>query len=295
MESASTLVECGLVQILCAVFLLLFKILGNSVTYNYKETLHQHYEDHSGSHFQSRAKVIPLVHVDVASIVLYAITGVLLLCLSSRTKNLCLILSVNISTLLSLFGASGLTIFALVAILSDPSEGTPVNLLQAIFVLLNSLVMLIATMVSTMEIWRISFYSSNAAMDSLTNVNVNVRGNRSPPSGPRSTLQVANERNTPSSQPAEANVSQHFTPDAKSGEDENGEAPPPYHIATGKFPCKHCRFTAKNKNNFIEHFQRRPDHWSCLFCKRRFTTFKDYSRLAPNASLTCLLHHPQRD
>ena len=100
MESASTLVKCGFVQILCAISLLLFKILGNSVTYNYKETLHQH--------FQSRAKVIPLVHVDVASIVLYAITGVLLLCLSSRTKNLCLILSVNISTLLSLFGASGL-------------------------------------------------------------------------------------------------------------------------------------------------------------------------------------------
>ena len=228
MESASTLVKCGFVQILCAVSLLLFKIFGNSVTYNYRETLHQH--------FQSRAKVIPLVHVDVAAIALYAITGVLLLCLSSRTKNLCLILSVNISTLLSLVGASGLTIFALVAILSDPSEGTPANLLQAIFVHLNSLVMLTATMVSTMEIWRISFYSSNAAMDSLTIVNVNVRGNRSLRSGPRSTLQVANERNTPSSQPAENNFSQHFTTDARSEEDENGEAPPPYHIATGKFP-----------------------------------------------------------
>ena len=126
MESASTLVKCGFVQILCAISLLLFKVLGNSVTYNYKETLHQH--------FQSRAKVILLVHVDSAAIALY----VLLLCLSSRTKNLCLILS--ISTLLSLFGASGLTIFALVAILSDPSEGTPANLLQAIVVLLNSLV-----------------------------------------------------------------------------------------------------------------------------------------------------------
>ena len=89
-------------------------------------------------------------------------------------------------------GAS-LIVFALVAIsaIRDPSEGIPANLLQAIFVLLNSLVMLIATMVSTMEIWQISFYSSNAAMDSLTNVHVSVTGNRGPPGGPRSTLQVA--------------------------------------------------------------------------------------------------------
>ena len=192
-------------------------------------------------------------------------------------------------------GAS-LIVFALVAIsaIRDPSEGIPANLLQAIFVLLNSLVMLIATMVSTMEIWQISFYSSNAAMDSLTNVHVSVTGNRGPPGGPRSTLQVANERNSPSSQPAEDNFSQNFTTDARSEEDI-GESPPPYHIATEKFPCKHCRFTATNKNNFVEHFQRRPDHWSCRFCQRRFTTFKDYNRLAPNASLTCLLHHPLRD
>ena len=123
MESASTLLK-----ILCAVSLLLFKILGNSVTYNYKETLHQRYQYHSGSHFESRAKVIPLFHVDIAAIVLYAITGVLLLCKSCRTKNLCLILCVNISTLLSLFGSSGLTIFPLVAILSEPISERSANL-----------------------------------------------------------------------------------------------------------------------------------------------------------------------
>ena len=128
MESASTLLKCAFVQILCAVSLLLFKILGNSVAYNYKETLHQRYQGHRGFHFQSRTKVIPLVHVDIAAIVLYAITGFVLLCLSSRTKNLCLILCVNISTLLSLFGSSGLTIFPLVAILSEPISERSANL-----------------------------------------------------------------------------------------------------------------------------------------------------------------------
>jgi len=275
MDSVSTLVKCGFVQMCCAVSFLLFKILGNNVTTrNYKETLHLRYQDQRWSHFQSRVtSVIPMDYVDVAAIALYAVTGVLVLCLGSRTKNLCLILSVNISTLLSLLAASGLTIFALVAILG----GHPPNLLlRAIFVLLNSLVMLLATMASTMEIWRISFCSRNAGMDNPTNLQVSVRGSRSLPSPPRSTVRVANERNTTLSQPAaEDNLFQYLTTDGSEAE-ENGDAPPPYHIATGRIPCKYCRFTAKNKNDFVEHYRRKPDHWSCLACKRRFATFKDF-------------------
>ena len=265
MESTSTLTKCGFVQLCCALSFLIFKILGNNVTYSYKETSHQRYQDHRGSHFQSRTTFIPLVHVDVGAIVLYAVTGLLLLCLSSRTKNLCLILSVNLSTLFSLFGASGLTVFALLAILVEPRD-QPAFLLRAIVVLCNSLVMLLATIASTMEIWRISFCSTNPTMESPTN---------QPDSGPRSTLQVANERNTTSSQvAAEDDLFQHFTTRGSEGD----EQPPPYHIATGRIPCKHCRFTAKDKKDFVEHFKRKPDHWSCLACKRGFTTFRDFSR-----------------
>ena len=267
MDSVSNLVKCGFVQLCCAISFLLLKILGNNMTYNYKETLHQIW-----FHFQSRATT--LVHGDVAAIVLYTVTGVLLLCLTSRTNNMCLIISVIVSTLLSLFAASGLTVFSLVAILT----GQPPILLLPAIVLLNSLVMLLATMASTMEIWRISFCNSNAAMDNMTNLQVGVECNRSLPSAPRSTFQVANERNTTSSQPSTGeNLFQYFTTDCSEAE-QNGDAPPPYHIATGRFPCKHCRFTAKNKNDFVEHFRRKPDHWSCLACKRQFTTFKDFSR-----------------
>ena len=88
------------------------------------------------------------------------------------------------------------------------------------------------------------------------------------------------ERNTRSSQAAaeaEDDLFQYFTTDGSEAE-ENGDAPPPYHIATGTIPCKHCRFTAKNRNDFVEHFQKRPDHWSCLACQRGFTTFKDFYR-----------------
>jgi len=280
MESRSTLIKCGFVQLCCALSFVLFKILGNNVTYNYKEMLHRRYQDHRGYHFQSTTTVIPIVHVDVAAIVLYALTGLLLLCLSSRTKNLCLVLSVNFATLLSLVAASGLAVFALLAILSSGEQ--PLIPLVAIVVLCNSLVMLLATIASTMEIWRISFCSSNSSMDSPTTPHVSDRGNRSQlPSAPRSTLQVANERNTTSSQPAaEDDFFQHFTTDGgeEVGRSTGEEQPPPYHIATGRIPCKHCSFTARDKNDFIEHFRRKPDHWSCLACKRGFTTFKDFSR-----------------
>jgi len=284
MESISTLVKCGFVQLCCAVSFLLFKILGNNVTftYNYKETFHRQYQDHRGYHFQSRATTSGItVHVDVAAIVLYALTGLLLLCLSSRTKNLCLVLSVNLATLLSLIAASGLAVIALLVILTS-GELTSI-LLRAIFVLCNSLVLLLVTIASTREIWRISCCSSsNASMDSPTNPQVSDRGNRSQlPSAPRSTLQVANERNTTPCQPAEDDFFQHFT---TNGSEEvrrstgGEEQPPPYHVATGRIPCKHCSFTARDKSDFIEHFRRKPDHWSCLACKRGFTTFKDFSR-----------------
>jgi len=119
-------------------------------------------------------------------------------------------------------------------------------------------------------------------MDSPTNPQVSDRGNRSQlPSAPRSTLQVANERNTTPCQPAEDDFFQHFT---TNGSEEvrrstgGEEQPPPYHVATGRIPCKHCSFTARDKSDFIEHFRRKPDHWTCLACKRGFTTFKDFSR-----------------
>jgi len=271
MGSVSTLIKCGFVQICCAVSLLLFKIL-DTTTYKYKETLHLPYQEKARQQLFHRSMWI----VDVAAIFLYAVTGILLMCLSSRTKNFCLILIVNISTLLSLLAASGLFIFALDAILSGSSD-QPAILLEAIVVLVNSLVMLTATMVSTLEIWRISFNRSNSAIDSQTNIHVS---GTNPSGAPRSRIQVANERNTRSSQPfatAEDDLFQYFTTDGSEAE-ENGDAPPPYHIATGTIPCKHCRFTAKNKNDFVKHFQRRPDHWSCLACKKGFTTFKDFYR-----------------
>ena len=97
-----------------------------------------------------------------------------------------------------------------------------------------------------------------------------------PPGPPQTTtLHVSNERDVAPSQSTEDDLFQDFMT-AGSEEEQHGEAPPPYHIATGRIPCKHCRFTAKSQKEFIEHFQRRPDHWSCLGCKRRFTTFKDF-------------------
>merc|ERR1711944_73672 len=282
MGSVSILVKCGFVQMCCAVSLLLLKILGfNNVgleeTLDLRYTLHQ---DHRGktqitweSDFQNRATVIPLVHVDIAAIVQYAVTGILLMCLSSRTKNFCLILFVNISTLLSLFAASVFTIFALLAILShsrhqllNDSRDDPAILLQAIVVLVNSLVMLLATIPSTTEIWQISFYSKNAATERLTTLSV--RGSRSVTTTLSSGLEVAVEMDTAGS--SGDDFFQYFTND-DSEEEQSGEAPPPYHIATGKIPCKHCGFMAENKNGFVEHFQIRPDHWSCLVCKKRFS------------------------
>ena len=106
------------------------------------------------------------------------------------------------------------------------------------------------------------------------------RNRASGPPGPpqTTTLHVSNERDVAPSQSTEDDLFQDFMTAAGSEEEQNGEAPPPYHIATGRIPCKHCRFTAKSQREFIEHFQRRPAHWSCLGCKRRFTTFKDFYR-----------------
>ena len=178
-------------------------ILWKNETVNILSTFPQ------GAHFCSNSlsirpqfsffETFPLAHVDIAAMVLYAVTGALLVCLTSRTKNLsCLILSVNISTLVSLFAASaftGFTIFAFFAI-SDSSGGS--DLKQAIGVLLNSLVMLLATSISTIQIWQISFKQRrNAATDSRTNIHVSVPGNRSLTSEPRSRLEVADEGNRP--------------------------------------------------------------------------------------------------
>ena len=45
-----------------------------------------------------------------------------------------------------------------------------------------------------------------------------------------------------------------------------------------QFPANIADLLQKNKNDLVKHFQRRPDHWSCLACKRGFTTFKDFYR-----------------
>ena len=58
MDSPSTVVKFGFVQILCAFPFLLFKILCNNVTCSYKETFNQEYKDYRGSHFQRIANVI---------------------------------------------------------------------------------------------------------------------------------------------------------------------------------------------------------------------------------------------
>merc|ERR1712130_189379 len=129
-----------------------------------------------------------------------------------------------------------------------------------------------------MEICRVSLGSSNAAIESSSNVHV--RGKASiPRASPRSTLQIADERNTTSSEvEAEEELFQHFTSRIEVEHRGDDEQPPPYHIATGKIPCKHCRFRTQDKNDFVQHFRRKPDHWSCLACKKKFTTFKDFSK-----------------
>ena len=63
MDSPSTVVDCGFVQILFVFFFLLFEIFCNNVTCNYKETFNQEYQDYRGSHFQRTAKAFPLIHV----------------------------------------------------------------------------------------------------------------------------------------------------------------------------------------------------------------------------------------
>ena len=255
MTPISIFVKCGFVQMLCALSFLLFKIFGKDTNAGTAGTF------------------------AFIAIGLYAITGTLLLCLSSHPKNLFLILSANISTLLSLNGASGLTVFALVTIFSDPYYNQRVNQ-QAIALLVNSLVMLFATLASTAKICRLWFCSSDAATDSLTNLHVTVRDNDRPTgaAGRITLLQLANERNTPSSQPGSAeddDLFQHLITDG-SEEEQTEDAPPSYQIATGKIPCTHCRFVTKNKKDFVEHFRRRPNHWSCVTCNRQFTKFEDF-------------------
>merc|ERR1712241_1147109 len=301
MGSASTLVKCGLLQLLCAVPFLFFKIFGNNVTFNYKESVEIRFRNHAGSHTQSTT-----IHLDAVAIVLYTITGLLLCyCWISSTKKLRISIlmkfSLNISIFFSLFLSSGLFAFALVNIFGDPKfqRSTP---WRAIFVNINSLVMLSTLVASTVAILRDSFCRSNDPTDdeSLANQDVRVgrhispstishiptlyqipspRNRASGPPGPpqTTTLHVSNERDVAPSQSTEDDLFQDFMT-AGSEEEQHGEAPPPYHVATGRIPCKHCRFTATSQKEFIEHFQRRPDHWSCLGCKRRFTTFKDFYR-----------------
>merc|ERR1712165_489024 len=122
MGSASTLVKCGLLQLLCAVSFLFFKIFGNNVTFNYKESIEIWSRNYVGSHTQSTT-----IHLDAVAIVLYAITGLLLCyCWISSTKNLRLSIlmkfSLNISIFFSLFLSSGLFAFALVTIFGDPKS-----------------------------------------------------------------------------------------------------------------------------------------------------------------------------
>merc|ERR1711953_683232 len=298
MGSASTLVKCGLLQLLCAVSFLFFKIFGNNVTFNYKESIEILFRDYVRSHTQSTT-----IHLDAVATVLYAITGLLLCyCWISSTKKLRLSIllkfSLNISIFFSLFLSFGLFAFALFALVGDPKfqRSTP---WRAIFVNINSLVMLSTLIASTVAILRDSFCRSNDATDDESLANQDVRGGRHislstmshiptlyqipsprnrvsvPPQ--TTTLHVSNERDVAPSQSTEDDLFQDVMT-AGSEEEQHGEAPPPYHIATGRIPCKHCRFTATSQKDFIEHFRRRPDHWSCLACKRRFTTFKDFYR-----------------
>merc|ERR1711953_1155478 len=116
MGSASTLVKCVLLQLLCAVSFLFFKIFGNNVTFNYKDSI----EIWSRNHVQSTT-----IHLDAVAIALYAITGLLLCyCWISSTKKLRLSIllkfSLNISIFFSLFLSSCLFAFALFALVGDP-------------------------------------------------------------------------------------------------------------------------------------------------------------------------------
>ena len=258
MKAVSILVKCGIVQMLCAVSFLLFKIFASNTAGTF----------------------------GVIAIVLYAITGTTLLCLSCHPKNLFLVLSANIFTLLALLGASGLSVIAGVTIHYDPTHNNQKVNQQAIVLLVNSLVMLSATLASTSKICWLWFCTSDAGSDSsLTNLHVRVRDNGGPNGASRSTLQVVNERKTPSRQPSsvEDNLFQHLITGG-SEEEETEDAPPSYLIATGKIPCTHCRFTTRNKKDFVEHFRRTPDHWSCVACKTQFAEFKDFYRhvVSPN-------------
>ena len=87
--------------------------------------------------------------VGVVAMVLYAVTGILLMSLGRRTKDLCIFLLVNICTVLSLFFT--FTIFALVVNLRK-EPGTPSGV---IVVLVNSLLMLSVTKAPNKEIWQI--------------------------------------------------------------------------------------------------------------------------------------------
>ena len=138
MKAVSILVKCGTVQMLCAVSFLLFKIFASNTAGTF----------------------------GVIAIVLYAITGTTLLCLSCHPKNLFLVLSANIFTLLALLGASGLTVIAVVTIHYDPTHNNQQVNQQAIVLLVNSLVMLSATLASTSKICWLWFCTSDTATDS---------------------------------------------------------------------------------------------------------------------------------
>ena len=218
------LVKCGLVQFLCSLSLLILKIFGNDAISSFA----------------------------VVAIILYAITGALLLCLGSFTKNIFVVLSANISTLLSLMVALGLAIYVAVVelpkqyeplVLGDP----PVDLHQEIALLVNSLLMLSATAASTMKVFRLWFCSRDAASDSETNPHVIVRGNCDSSSASTSTLEVADERNLPSRQPGsvEDYLFQHLISDS-SEEDQTEDS---YQIATSK---NRCKSETKNKRDIFE-------------------------------------------
>ena len=193
MSSVSILCGCGFIQLLCAVSFLFFKI------------------------FEQFA----------IAIVLYALTGIILLCLSCHQKNIFLVLSANIFTLLSLFASSGLAVFALVPIFSDHHKKADIQQTSALLAI--SLVMLFATLASMTKICRLWFCSSDAAIDSssLTKIHVRVRDNGGPsgvsstPTRVSSTIQVEDERNTQSaSQPGseEDDLFQHLITDGSEEE-----------------------------------------------------------------------------
>ena len=193
MSSVSILCGCGFIQLLCAVSFLFFKI------------------------FEQFA----------VAMVLYALTGIILLCLSCHQKNIFLVLSANIFTLLSLFASSGLAVFALVPIFSDHYKKADIK--QTSGLLAISLVMLFTTLASMMKICRLWFCSSDAAIDSssLTKIQVSVRDNGGPsgvsstPTRVSSTIQVEDERNAQSeSQPGseEDDLFQHLITDGSEEE-----------------------------------------------------------------------------